>query len=273
MCVYINTIVYIYTHIYYTHVLLSQTQHICSRVAVQSFSDVVGSLRLSVYGGGLLTLVAFKYGVMDHLPSVPYPTFTDNFLPLGPSWTAWGRKLMAEGRPGVFVVNQQLHQLHFYCSRAPLIVLIVQLFWGTLRVERHLARVSHVRTCHRPLDHRLPAFVILKGCGRSWPSFSRPLHLWFCGDCTRKSRTRTAWDELGMFSPRVSKRISGNRVKPDPLQSESWPLVGNLVILQLFYIFTRFLLLGTVQFGVSKCIWVSCPHQFVLKCVEHVEGD
>lgn len=36
--------------------------------------------RLSVYGGGLLTLVAFKYGVMDHLPSVPYPTFTDNFL-------------------------------------------------------------------------------------------------------------------------------------------------------------------------------------------------
>ncbi|CAK8988891.1 Uncharacterized protein SCF082_LOCUS1570 [Durusdinium trenchii] len=36
--------------------------------------------RLSVYGGGLLTLVAFKYGVMDHLPSVPYPTFTDSFL-------------------------------------------------------------------------------------------------------------------------------------------------------------------------------------------------
>jgi len=36
--------------------------------------------RLSVYGGGLLTLVAFKYGVMDHLPSVPYSTFTDSFL-------------------------------------------------------------------------------------------------------------------------------------------------------------------------------------------------
>mmetsp|Transcript_23919 Transcript_23919/g.53844 ORF Transcript_23919/g.53844 Transcript_23919/m.53844 type:complete len:412 (-) Transcript_23919:100-1335(-) len=36
--------------------------------------------RLSVYGGGLLTLVAFKYGVMDHLPSVPYSTFTDTFL-------------------------------------------------------------------------------------------------------------------------------------------------------------------------------------------------
>ncbi|CAE7469467.1 unnamed protein product [Symbiodinium natans] len=36
--------------------------------------------RLSVYGGGLLTLVAFKYGVMDHLPSVPYSTFTDSYL-------------------------------------------------------------------------------------------------------------------------------------------------------------------------------------------------
>lgn len=36
--------------------------------------------RLSVYGGGLLALVAFKYGIMEHLPSVPYSTFTDNFL-------------------------------------------------------------------------------------------------------------------------------------------------------------------------------------------------
>ena len=69
--------------------LFSQTKHIWSRVAFQSFSNLsLGPLRLSVYGGGLLTLVAFKYGVMDHLPSVPYPTFTDNFLPLGPSWTA-----------------------------------------------------------------------------------------------------------------------------------------------------------------------------------------
>jgi len=36
--------------------------------------------RLSVYTGGLLTLVAFKYGVADHLPSVPYPTFIDQYL-------------------------------------------------------------------------------------------------------------------------------------------------------------------------------------------------
>jgi len=36
--------------------------------------------RLSVYVGGTLTLVAFKYGVSDHLPSVPYQTFTDKFL-------------------------------------------------------------------------------------------------------------------------------------------------------------------------------------------------
>jgi len=36
--------------------------------------------RLAVYVGGTLTLVAFKYGVSDHLPSVPYQTFTDKFL-------------------------------------------------------------------------------------------------------------------------------------------------------------------------------------------------
>jgi hypothetical protein len=36
--------------------------------------------RLAVYGGGLLTLVAFKYGVADHLPSVPYATFVDTYL-------------------------------------------------------------------------------------------------------------------------------------------------------------------------------------------------
>lgn len=36
--------------------------------------------RLAVFVGGTLTLVTFKYGVSDHLPSVPYQTFTDKFL-------------------------------------------------------------------------------------------------------------------------------------------------------------------------------------------------
>lgn len=36
--------------------------------------------RLGLYSGGMLTLVAFKYGVSDHLPCVPYQTFTDKFL-------------------------------------------------------------------------------------------------------------------------------------------------------------------------------------------------
>jgi len=36
--------------------------------------------RLAIFVGGMLTLVAFKYGVSDHLPSVPYQTFTDKFL-------------------------------------------------------------------------------------------------------------------------------------------------------------------------------------------------
>jgi hypothetical protein len=36
--------------------------------------------RLGLYSGGILTLVAFKYGVSDRLPCVPYQTFTDRFL-------------------------------------------------------------------------------------------------------------------------------------------------------------------------------------------------
>jgi hypothetical protein len=36
--------------------------------------------RLSVYAGGMLTLVAFKYGVSEQLPSVPYNTVTDSWL-------------------------------------------------------------------------------------------------------------------------------------------------------------------------------------------------
>lgn len=36
--------------------------------------------RVAVYAGGTLTLVAFKYSVSDHLPSVPYLTVTDKFL-------------------------------------------------------------------------------------------------------------------------------------------------------------------------------------------------
>mmetsp|Transcript_105027 Transcript_105027/g.306893 ORF Transcript_105027/g.306893 Transcript_105027/m.306893 type:complete len:385 (+) Transcript_105027:104-1258(+) len=36
--------------------------------------------RLALYGGGLLTLVAFKFGIADHMPSVPYSTFTDYYL-------------------------------------------------------------------------------------------------------------------------------------------------------------------------------------------------
>lgn len=51
----------------------------CSPLAMPPTEDHMGD-RLSVYGGGLLTLVAFKYGIMDHLPSVPYSTFTDDFL-------------------------------------------------------------------------------------------------------------------------------------------------------------------------------------------------
>jgi len=36
--------------------------------------------RLALHAGGLLTLVAFRYGIAEQLPSVPYLTFTDWFL-------------------------------------------------------------------------------------------------------------------------------------------------------------------------------------------------
>lgn len=36
--------------------------------------------RLSVYGLGILTLVAYKYGISDSLPKVPYHTYTDKYL-------------------------------------------------------------------------------------------------------------------------------------------------------------------------------------------------
>lgn len=38
--------------------------------------------RLALHGGGLLTLVAFKYAISEQLPSVPYTTFTDKYIML-----------------------------------------------------------------------------------------------------------------------------------------------------------------------------------------------
>jgi hypothetical protein len=38
--------------------------------------------KLSLHAGGLLTLTAFKFGIAENLPSVPYSTFTDFYLML-----------------------------------------------------------------------------------------------------------------------------------------------------------------------------------------------
>jgi len=51
----------------------------CFPLAMPPTEAHVGD-RLSLYGGGLLTLVAFKYSIADHLPSVPYSTFMDYYL-------------------------------------------------------------------------------------------------------------------------------------------------------------------------------------------------
>lgn len=51
----------------------------CAPLTMPPGQDSMGT-RLEVYGASMLTLVAFKYAVADHLPSVPYSTFTDDFL-------------------------------------------------------------------------------------------------------------------------------------------------------------------------------------------------
>jgi len=58
--------------------LLMTLTSVCP-LAMPPQEDDMGD-RLSVYGGGLLTLVAFKYAIAEHLPSVPYATFTDTYL-------------------------------------------------------------------------------------------------------------------------------------------------------------------------------------------------
>jgi len=51
----------------------------CSPLALPPAEDFMAE-RLGCYGAGLLTLVTFKYGIMEHLPSVPYWTYTDEYL-------------------------------------------------------------------------------------------------------------------------------------------------------------------------------------------------
>merc|ERR1712224_938112 len=43
--------------------------------------DRIGD-KLSLHAGGLLTLTAFKFGIAENLPSVPYSTFADFYLML-----------------------------------------------------------------------------------------------------------------------------------------------------------------------------------------------
>jgi len=50
-------------------------------LCIPNNEDQLGN-RLGVYVAGMLTLVAFKYTVADHLPCVPYATFADDYLSL-----------------------------------------------------------------------------------------------------------------------------------------------------------------------------------------------
>jgi len=77
-------------------------------LAMPPAQDDMGD-RLSVYTGGLLTLVAFKYGVTDHLPSVPYPTYIDTYL----RWQVIGVSLCAfESVVSFHLVLQGSNEIH-----------------------------------------------------------------------------------------------------------------------------------------------------------------
>jgi hypothetical protein len=51
----------------------------CFPLALPPDATHVGT-RLGAYGTGVLTLVAYKYGIADTLPRVPYQTYTDKYL-------------------------------------------------------------------------------------------------------------------------------------------------------------------------------------------------
>jgi hypothetical protein len=67
---------------YVTHIFLVSLLILVASLLPLAFEpgDAHVGDRLSIHSGGLLTLVAFKYGVSADLPSVPYATFISTFL-------------------------------------------------------------------------------------------------------------------------------------------------------------------------------------------------
>lgn len=67
---------------YVTHIFLVSLLILIASILPLAFEPGEGHIgdRLAIHSGGLLTLVAFKYGVSADLPSVPYATFISTFL-------------------------------------------------------------------------------------------------------------------------------------------------------------------------------------------------
>jgi len=67
---------------YITHIFLVSLLILVASLLPLSFLPGEGKVgdRLAIHSGGLLTLVAFKYGVSHDLPTVPYVTFISLFL-------------------------------------------------------------------------------------------------------------------------------------------------------------------------------------------------
>jgi len=67
---------------YVNHIFMVSLLILVASLLPLSFLPGEGKIgdRLSIHSGGLLTLVAFKYGVSHDLPTVPYATFISTFL-------------------------------------------------------------------------------------------------------------------------------------------------------------------------------------------------
>lgn len=67
---------------YISHIFLVSLLILVASLLPLSFLPGEGKVgdRLAIHSGGLLTLVAFKYGVSHDLPTVPYATFISTFL-------------------------------------------------------------------------------------------------------------------------------------------------------------------------------------------------
>ncbi|CAE7650590.1 unnamed protein product [Symbiodinium pilosum] len=162
----------------------------CSPLAMPPTEDHMGD-RLSVYGGGLLTLVAFKYGIMDHLPSVPYSTFTDDFL-MGQIITVSFCILECLVVYRYTLVKTWIDEVENY------FLVLLAFAWGSLLSYTWLYKPSARMKWCKVYDEQMDDFEHAQADPRVFPSKSSR-HLLDRVDCT--SPVHTTDDEVRQWPP------------------------------------------------------------------------